>query len=395
MADDAPAGPAIPLARWADRQLRVLAGLTGAPAIAGLSGTTLLAERAAALGYPVPGTISSGGGSRLLEARGGWLALTLTRPADRELLPALFGDDALDIEDDTAIAAAIAASDCHELLARGRELGLAIAAVDESPVSADVEVLAYGKLRDPREEESPLVVDLSGIWAGPLAGHLFWLAGARVLKVESATRPDTMRHGDPALFALLNQGKASVVVDFADSDRKAALLALIRRADIVIEAARPRGLLQLGFDAEALVRERPGLVWLTITGHGATGEAANWIGTGNDCGVAGGLSRALVEASGRIGYVGDALPDPLAGIVVAIEGWRAYRAGRACRIGFSLSAIAARALSEERADDAGRLTHELRAWRDAEGRPFPHDRPRSPTAPLSPWGADTAEWLPC
>jgi hypothetical protein len=395
LAADAPAGPAIPLARWADRQLRSLADLTGAPAIAALSGATLLAERAAPLGYPVPGMTSSGGGSRLLKARGGWLALTLSRPADRELLPALFGDGALAIADDAAIAAAVAASDCRELLARGRELGLAIAAVDERPASAAVEILACGKARDRREERLPLVVDLSGIWAGPLAGHLLWLAGARVLKVESATRPDAMRDGDPALFALLNQGKASVVVDFADSARIAALLTLIRRADIVIEAARPRGLLQLGIDAEALMRERPGLVWLTITGHGATGEAANWIGTGNDCGVAGGLSRALAHASGRIGYVGDALPDPLTGIIAAIEGWRAYRAERACRIGFSLSAIAARALSEERADDAERLTRELRLWRNAEGRPFPHAGLRSPHAPLRPWGADTAEWLPC
>jgi hypothetical protein len=390
--DDA-AGPAIPLARWADRRLRVLAELTGSEAIAKPAGATLLAERAALRGFTIPGRVSSGGGSRLLPARGGWFALTISRPADRELLPALFQDATLDPQDDAAIAGTVAAGDCRELLARGRELGLAVAAADEVPASPAVTVLASGERRARKPGEKPLVVDLSGVWAGPLAGHLLGLAGADVVKVESRTRPDAMREGDPGLFALVNQGKASVALDFSDREQKAALLALIRRADIVIEAARPRALLQLGIDADALVRERPGLVWLTITGHGATGEAASWIGIGHDCGVAGGLSRALAEASGEIGFVGDALPDPLTGITAAIEAWRAFRQGEARRIGFALSAVAAQALREERAHDAAALEAELRAWRAAEGQPFPHFAPRAPHAEVRPFGADTQAWL--
>src|SRR5690606_6711881 len=139
----------------------------------------------------------------------------------------------------------------------------------------------------------PLVVDLSAIWAGPLAGHLLWLAGAEVVKVESRRRPDEMRAVDPGLFELVNQGKANLAVDFSSDAGKTALLDLIRRADLVIESSRVRALRQLGIDADALVREVPGLVWLTITGHGARGEAADWTGIGHDCGVAGGMSRAL------------------------------------------------------------------------------------------------------
>ena len=393
MPDDALVSPAIPLARWADRRMRLLAELTGSPQIARLAGATLLAERAAPRGFTVPGTVSPGGGSRLLPARGGWFALTITRPVDRELLPALFQDAALDPEDDAAIARAVAGWDCRELLARGRELGLAVATVDEVPAAAPVAMLARGRHRARAAGAKPLVVDLSGIWAGPLAGHLFGLAGARVVKIESRGRPDQMRDFDAGLFTLLNQGKASVVADLAVAEERAALLALIRGADIVIEAARPRALLQLGIDADALVRECPGLVWLTITGHGASGEAANWIGIGHDCGVAGGLSRALAEASGELGYVGDAIADPLTGITAAIEGWRAYLKGDACRIGFALSAVAALALEEERAHDAAALDAELRAWRAAEGQPFPHFRPRQPFAELRPFGADTRDWL--
>jgi crotonobetainyl-CoA:carnitine CoA-transferase CaiB-like acyl-CoA transferase len=239
------------------------------------------------------------------------------------------------------------------------------------------------------------VVDLSAIWAGPLIGHLLWLAGAEVVKVESLARPDLIRRDDAATFDLINQGKASVVVDFHSATEKAALMDLIRRADFVIESSRPRALRHLGIDADALVREVPGLVWLSVTGHGATGEAANWAGIGNDCGVAGGLSRALADVTGQVGYVGDAIADPLTGITGAIVGWRAHVAGEACRIGLAMSAITAHALAEERAYDPAALAAELRGWAAAEGLPFPTVPRRKMFAPVHELGADTAAWFPC
>ena len=388
-------GPAIPLARWAGRQLTELARLTGSDKIAALDGPTLLGERGS--NYRVGGKVSAGlGGSRLYPTRdGGWFALTLIRAEDRELLPALFLDAEIDIDDNDAIARAVARHDCGELLGRGRDLGLPVASVDETPVSPPLTVISRGWGRDRTQHHAPLVVDLSAIWAGPLIGHLLWLAGAEVVKVESLTRPDLIRRDDPATFDLINQGKASVVVDFHSNDEKAALIRLIRRADFVIESSRPRALRQLGIDADALVRDVPGLVWLSVTGHGATGEAANWAGIGNDCGVAGGLSRALAEATGDVGYVGDAIADPLTGITGALAGWRAYQAGEACRIGLSMSAIVARALVEERAHDPAALTAELRAWGAAAGQPFPQVRRREMFAPVRELGADTRTWFPC
>ncbi len=387
-------GPAIPLARWADRQLRQMAEETDSPRIAALSGAVLLSERAGNNSFTIPGRVSSGaGGSRLLPARDGWFVLTITRPEDRDLLPALFHDALLDPQDDTAIAGAVAEWKCTQLLARGRELGLAVAMADEVPASDPVSVLVRGEQRIRAANAVPLVVDFSGIWAGPLTGNLLWLAGAKVVKVESRTRPDAMREGDPNLFGLLNQGKASVTVDFSIEDEKSALISLIRRADIVIEAARPRALRQLGIDANALVHEVPGLVWLTITGHGANGKAADWIGIGHDCGVAGGLSRALADATGEIGYVGDAIADPLTGITAALSGWRTFRRGEACRIGFAMSAITRLALEQERANDPAALDAELRAWGAARGQPFPQPGMREITAEVRPLGADTEAWF--
>jgi hypothetical protein len=388
-------GPPIPLWRWADRQLRELAAITGSERIASLDGLTVVGERGSARSFEIRGRRSAGvGGSYLNPTRdGSWFALTIMREEDRAFLPALFGKEGMEQASQEELAAEIARHDSADLLDRGRALGLPVACADEVPASPAVELLAAGERRERPTGHRPLVVDMSSIWAGPLAGHLLWLAGAQVIKVESRKRPDMIRSSDPQTFAVVNQGKDCVDVDLTDAAQRDRLVQLIRRADIVLESSRPRALRQLGIDAEALVREVPGLVWLSITGHGATGEAANWVGVGNDCAVAGGLSRALADATGEIGYVGDALADPLTGITAALEGWRAYREGKAVRLGFAMSAIAAKALDEERAFDHAALDAELRAWGAAVGKLFPKVRYRGGMAPVHDLGSDTEKWL--
>jgi crotonobetainyl-CoA:carnitine CoA-transferase CaiB-like acyl-CoA transferase len=158
------------------------------------------------------------------------------------------------------------------------------------------------------------------------------------------------------------------------------LLSHIATSDIVIEAARPRALAQLGIDVAQLVRTTPGLVWVTITGHGAEGEAAGWVGFGDDCGVSGGLSAALRAASGHSGFVGDAIADPLTGIFAAQVAWDVWMSRRGGRFALAMSRVVARCLAEARAADPVALESTLRAWGNAVGKPFP-------TVNLRPIGA--------
>jgi hypothetical protein len=387
-----------PLSGTADAMLARLARATGSAEIAALAGGDLLGERAALMGSAIPGAVSAGGACRLLPARGDMIALNLARPDDRASLPALFEEDMLDPANDTGIAACVARSDAAALTARGRMLGLAIAAVHESQASGPQPTVALtaGSPAPSTRRTRPRVLDLSALWAGPLAAHLLWLAGAEVIKVESRNRPDAMRDGQPAFHALLNQGKASIVFDLRDGTDREALLDLIGGADIVIEAARPRALAQLGIDAARIVAARPGLIWLTITAHGAVGEAANWIGFGDDIGVAGGLSAALLFASGRIGFVGDAIADPLTGIHAALAGWEAWKIGHGSRIGVAMRDVVAHCLAAERARDPIRLARSLVDWADAGGRPFPAVAHRA-ALPAHPLGSGVPRWRdrPC
>ncbi|MET0239170.1 MAG: CoA transferase [Sphingobium sp.] len=387
---------AIPLSGWADAQLAGFITMTGMRPPPGLTGAGLLVERAVLGRFVVPGLVSAGGGCRLIPARDGWIALNLARPEDRTLLPALFCDGDLDADDDDAIASRCAMHDAARLLERGREMGLAIASVDERPVSPPLDVVVRGLPASPGRSRPPLVIDLSALWAGPLATHLLSLAGARVVKVESRTRPDAMRDGDPALFALLNQEKASVAVDLRDPADRAALIALIERADIVMEAARPRALLQAGIDADAIMGRVPGLVWTTITGHGVRGQAGDWVGFGDDCAIASGLGAAMLSTCGRPAFVGDAIADPLTGIAAAAATWAQWTSGKGARLMLSMSATARAALDTERERTGDALDASLRQWAAAAGQPLVGTA-RSPAGPLAPFGHDTADWLraPC
>ena len=86
------------------------------------------------------------------------------------------------------------------------------------------------------------VLDFSRVLAGPLVGMILGDLGADVIKVENPKRPDMIRSSDPLTFEMVNQGKQSVAADLTDPATRDRLVALIRGADMVIEASRPRAL---------------------------------------------------------------------------------------------------------------------------------------------------------
>src|ERR1700722_15582630 len=173
------------------------------------------------------------------------------------------------------------------------------------------------------------------MWAGPLCARLLGLAGAQVIKVESADRPDGARAGDRRFFDWLHPGHRSVVVDFRSASGRAALAALLETADVVIEASRPRGLAALGLAPGALPH-RAGQVWLSITGYGRA--AADLVAFGDDAAVAGGL---VGWTGGEPVFCADAIADPLTGVCGALAVARSVAAGGGELIDLSMRAVAA------------------------------------------------------
>ncbi|MBV8461951.1 MAG: CoA transferase, partial [Acidimicrobiales bacterium] len=291
------------VARWAasgamaltglpDRALGPPAGLVEgverlASACPGLDPLALLGERAALMGLWRRGTTSCGGSCRLFPARDGWLAVSLPRAEDVELVPAW-----LELGETpragpatwAVVGRAVAVRDPAELLARAALLGLPVSRLGDA---GDAPALVPQRLGDApaRPARDLVVVDLSGLWAGPLCGDLLAGAGATVVKVESTGRPDGARRGPAAFFDLLNWRKRSVALELPGDEGTRRLHGLIGRADVVIEASRPRALAHFGVSARDMVRAGGPQVWISITGHGRVGAAGDRVAFGDDAAV--------------------------------------------------------------------------------------------------------------
>jgi crotonobetainyl-CoA:carnitine CoA-transferase CaiB-like acyl-CoA transferase len=229
-----------------------------------------------------------------LRTADGWIAVTLARPSDVELLPAWIGADV------DGLAAAVAQRTCAELVAGAELLGLPAAALGEY-TGPTIRKLVFSRTRNVSDRTQVRVLDLSSLWAGPLAASLLARDGARVIKAESIQRPDNLKDGRPDLYDELNGNKSIVTFDWDDPD---ALPSLIANADVVIESSRPRALAQRGIhphDADVHA-------WASITGYG---RASNRVAFGDDAAVAGGLVRYAPDGTPR--FKGDAIADPLTG----------------------------------------------------------------------------------
>ena len=209
--------------------------------------------------------------------------------------------------------------------------------------------------------------------------HHRLVAGARVVKVEAQHRLDGVRRGDRRFYDWLHAGHESVVLDLAAADGQGHLHRLLERADVVIEASRPRALVSLGVDARALVA-RTGLTWVSITGYGREGDAAELVAFGDDAAVAGGLVAA--DGAGCPVFCADAVADPLTGLYAAAA---ALAVEGGALVSVPMAGVAAHALARGGALWSGPSAAEVVAigpqrWavRSVDGSQEPVRAPRAP-----------------
>ncbi len=367
---DEPLGPPAGLVEGIDRL---------ALSFPGLDALALLGERAALMGLWRRGTVSCGGSCRLLPSADGFMAVSLPRAEDMESVPAWLVLDAVPASVPgmwSAVASGLRDVDPATLLARAELLGLPAARVGESVGHAGVSRSPLGEAPPRSDLTGMVVVDLSALWAGPLCGDLLARAGATVVKVESTQRPDGARRGSREFFDLLNGHKRSVALDLQSHDGVRVLRYLVRRADVVIEASRPRALAQLGVTGPDLVRAGGPRVWVSITGYGRSGDAANRVAFGDDAAAAGGL---VVWRDGLPLFCADAVADPLTGLTAADACLRAMASGGRWLIDVSMSGVSAELAGPTLAAPGGLDVAQ------------PHARPVQAQAPAL--GADTARVL--
>ncbi len=334
-------------------------------------GLGVIADRAAALHLPPAGLISAGTGTHLLRASDGWIAVSLPRADDVELIPAWFETESSSFDSWQTVTSAVADRRVIEIVERGRLLGLACSVVGEAAERTDPILVTRHGEGVARTLSGTTVVNLASLWAGPLCADVLRRMGARVIKVESVTRPDGARLR-PEFFEALHVGQESVALDFGEPRDLERLKQLLACADVVIEGSRPRALAQLGIDVSELIWHGP-QVWISITAHGRAQPFANWIGFGDDAAVAGGL------VTERPSMIADAVADPITGLTAAAAVVQLIGQGGRWLADVALSRVAAS--MNDREGGARPLAD-----------PVPPTVRRSPGAPL-PLGRDTAAVL--
>lgn len=291
--------------------------------------TALLTGRAALRGLTRAGRVSPGGATRLLAARDGWCALTLSRADDLDAVPALLQADDVPADPWPMLHRWTAARHVAGIVERAALLDLPVAGLGEVTAAPPL-MRRIGPTVPARSPRGLLVADLSSMWAGPLCGQLLARAGATVVKVESPRRPDGTRGGDRSFFDWMNHGKLCYGMDF--DDQTGELGELLAVSDIVIEGSRPAALARRGLGPDD-VAPRPGRIWLQITGYDGRRP-----GFGDDAAVGGGLVGTSAE--GPV-FCGDAIADPLTGLQAALAVAESLAGGGGELIRLSMAAVAA------------------------------------------------------
>jgi formyl-CoA transferase len=167
------------------------------------------------------------------------------------------------------------------------------------------------------------VLELGNYIAGPTAGRLLADFGAEVIKVERPGRGDELRNwrlyeGDTSmLFRTINRNKKSVVLDLRTPAGRDAVLALVRRCDVVIENFRPGTLEGWGLGPDVLEEANPDLVLARISAFGQTGPLAGRPGFAAVAEAMGGLRHLVGEADRPPSRVGVSIGDSIAGLYAA------------------------------------------------------------------------------
>ncbi len=126
------------------------------------------------------------------------------------------------------------------------------------------------------------VLEFKGIGPAPMAGMLLADLGADVVLVDRP-RPDAGFNSaptllDPGRFTLTERGKRSVALDLKQADGVEQALALVARAEVLIEGFRPGVMERLGLGPEPCFTRNPELVYARMTGWGQTGPWAQRAG---------------------------------------------------------------------------------------------------------------------
>ena len=150
------------------------------------------------------------------------------------------------------------------------------------------------------------VLDLTRVWAGPLATRILGDFGAEVIKISDPRVPLDRRGGTNNK---LNRNKPSLALRLDQEEGREIFLELAAASDLVVENFRPRVMRNFGLTYEDLRRARPDIVMCSMSGFGATGAYRDYPAFGPSVEAMTGLPSMMGYAGGPPRTSSLAFPD--------------------------------------------------------------------------------------
>ena len=219
--------------------------------------------------------------------------------------------------------------------------------------------MADGPLRGVR------VLDLTHVWAGPLATRVLADLGAEVVKIEApmGRGPRRYRGGLPiggwlgagvrgetgapeepwntnATFVKLQRNKRSVALDLKTDSGRDTFLELAEAADVLMENFSARAMPQLGLAYEDVAQANPRIIYVSMPGFGKSGPYLDRVAFGPTVEPMSGLTAVLGYGPDEPRNTAMALMDPITAVnaaaAVADALRRRERTGRGRHVEMSL-----------------------------------------------------------
>mgnify|MGYP003300471118 FL=1 len=118
------------------------------------------------------------------------------------------------------------------------------------------------------------IVEMAGLGPAPFCAMLLSDMGADVVRIDREGGSNSL----DLEIDVLNRGRRSVALNLKTPEGIATALALITRADAVIEGYRPGVMERLGLGPEECLAKNPRLVYGRMTGWGQAGPLAHAAG---------------------------------------------------------------------------------------------------------------------
>ncbi|HUH58577.1 MAG TPA: CaiB/BaiF CoA-transferase family protein [Candidimonas sp.] len=208
------------------------------------------------------------------------------------------------------------------------------------------------------------IVEVAAI--GPVPWGLTLLArmGAQITRIRRPPAPADARKTAPHLFGDI--GRDDVFLDLKSQADVEQALALISKADVLVEGMRPRVMERLGLGPAVCLAANPGLVYARVTGWGQDGPLAqraghdiNYISLSGALHAIGVKDQAPVIPLNLIGDYGGGGAFMALGIVAAVLSQRSTGKGQVIDVSMLDGSANLMALAYER--------HALGLWEDKRG----------------------------